>query len=141
MEGQNGSSRRMCGAAAAYYLAVESYPESRQGQREVEIATVQLMAEGPEALIPDEPITIPLVVHVVYHDDSENISDEQIESQITVLNQDFAATTRIPPACPTCGQGSSLIPISGSRTSGYVSWPADCSATPSFPAGHLNSTA
>jgi Pregnancy-associated plasma protein-A len=92
MEEQNGSSRRMCGAAAAYYLAVESHPEYRQGQREVEVAIARMLAAGPEALIPDQPITIPLVVHVVYNDDSQNISDEQIESQITVLNQDFAAT-------------------------------------------------
>src|SRR5688572_30931773 len=86
MEEQNGSSRRMCGAAAAYYLAVESYPEYRQGHREVEVAIARMMAAGPEALIPGQPITIPLVVHVVYNDDSEIISDEQIESQITVLN-------------------------------------------------------
>ena len=188
MEGQDGSSRRMCGAAAAYYLAVESHPEYRQGHREVEIATAQLMAEGPEALIPDEPITIPLVVHVVYHDDSENISDEQVESQITVLNQDFAATNPNAANVPDVWagfvadtnirfalaqedpEGNSTSGITstqtdrtefgiddsvksadtsgvdrgtrtGSRTSGYATWPAGCSATPSFPVGHPSSTA
>ena len=89
MEEQTVSSRRMCGAAATYYLAVESHPEYRQGQREVEIATAQMMAAGPETLIPDEPITIPLVAHVVYNDESANISDDQIESHISVLNQYF----------------------------------------------------
>ena len=59
---------------------------------QVEIATARMMAAEPETLIPDEPITIPLVAHVVYNDESANISDDQIESQITVLNQDFAAT-------------------------------------------------
>lgn len=34
-------------------------------------------------------ITIPVVVHVVYNTSSENISDAQILSQITVLNDDF----------------------------------------------------
>ena len=38
-------------------------------------------------------ITIPVVVHVIHNGDAygsnENIRDEQIESQITVLNQDF----------------------------------------------------
>lgn len=38
-------------------------------------------------------ITIPVVVHVIHNGDAygsnENISDEQVESQITVLNQDF----------------------------------------------------
>jgi tetratricopeptide (TPR) repeat protein len=35
--------------------------------------------------------TIPLVVHVVYRTSEENISDAQINSQITVLNQDYRA--------------------------------------------------
>src|SRR5215210_1666168 len=70
MDEQARPSRRMCGAAAAYYLAVESYPEYRQGQRAVEIDTAERLAAGPEALIPAEPITIPVVVHVVYNDDS-----------------------------------------------------------------------
>lgn len=34
-------------------------------------------------------ITIPVVVHVVWKEDSENISDEQIKSQIEALNRDF----------------------------------------------------
>jgi hypothetical protein len=35
---------------------------------------------------------IPVVVHVVWRQASENISEEQIRSQIDVLNQDFRAT-------------------------------------------------
>jgi len=34
-------------------------------------------------------LTIPVVVHVVYNNEIENISDEQIQSQIDVLNADF----------------------------------------------------
>ncbi len=34
-------------------------------------------------------IIIPVVVHVLYFKPEENISDEQIQSQITVLNEDF----------------------------------------------------
>lgn len=34
-------------------------------------------------------ITIPVVVHVLYHNNKENISDQQIQSQIDVLNTDF----------------------------------------------------
>jgi hypothetical protein len=34
-------------------------------------------------------LTIPVVVHVVYNTDLENISDEQIASQIEALNRDF----------------------------------------------------
>ncbi|MEM7510513.1 MAG: fibronectin type III domain-containing protein [Bacteroidota bacterium] len=34
-------------------------------------------------------ITIPVVVHVVYHTGTQNISEEQIKSQINVLNEDY----------------------------------------------------
>ena len=37
-------------------------------------------------------ITIPVVVHLVYKIASQNISDAQIQSQITVLNQDWTRT-------------------------------------------------
>ncbi len=45
-------------------------------------------------------ITIPVVVHVLYNDNAENISDAQIQSQIDVLNNDYqkrnADTANIP---------------------------------------------
>jgi hypothetical protein len=91
MEEQAVPSRRKCGAAAAYYLAVEGYPEYRAGQRELEALTAQRMSFGMAALIPEAPVTVPVAVHVVHNKQSENISKAQIESQITVLNQDFAA--------------------------------------------------
>jgi hypothetical protein len=34
-------------------------------------------------------ISIPVVVHVVYNNSNENISDQQIQSQINILNEDF----------------------------------------------------
>ena len=37
-------------------------------------------------------MSIPVVVHVVYRRDAENISDAQVKSQIAVLNKDFRAT-------------------------------------------------
>ena len=36
-------------------------------------------------------VTIPVVVHVVYSTTAQNISDEQIQSQIDVLNEDYRA--------------------------------------------------
>jgi hypothetical protein len=34
-------------------------------------------------------VTIPVVIHVLYNSASQNISDAQIQSQLTVLNRDF----------------------------------------------------
>jgi len=42
------------------------------------------------------PITIKVVVHVVYHTQTEHLSDAQINSQITVLNQDFGHQANTP---------------------------------------------
>lgn len=38
------------------------------------------------------PVTIPVVVHIVHKNDTENISEAQIRSQIDVLNIDFRKT-------------------------------------------------
>ena len=37
-------------------------------------------------------ITVPVVVHVVYNTNQQNISDQQIQTQIDVLNNDFRRT-------------------------------------------------
>ncbi len=39
--------------------------------------------------LPNEVITIPVVIHVLYNSTSENISDEQIQAQLNALNFDF----------------------------------------------------
>ncbi|MFN0188305.1 MAG: M43 family zinc metalloprotease [Bacteroidia bacterium] len=39
----------------------------------------------------DTTITIPVVFHVLYNSTQQNISDEEIQSQIDILNEDFAA--------------------------------------------------
>ncbi|WP_237111034.1 zinc metalloprotease [Nonomuraea sp. MG754425] len=40
----------------------------------------------------EEVVTIPIVVHVVYATPEQNISQEQIDSQLKVLNEDFRRT-------------------------------------------------
>jgi hypothetical protein len=48
------------------------------------------LAAAHEAADLDRGVTIiPVVVHVVYHTRDQNISDEQVRSQIDVLNRDF----------------------------------------------------
>jgi len=43
----------------------------------------------PRDTFPNEIITIPVVVHVLFNNETQNISAEQILSQIEVLNKDF----------------------------------------------------
>jgi hypothetical protein len=86
-----------CGAEIFRQTWQESHPEFRTIQEELE----ELIASTPPTELQTRSIiTIPVVVHVVYRLASQNISDEQIYSQITVLNEDFRAQndlTIIPP--------------------------------------------
>lgn len=80
--------RRTCGAMGVHYALLETHPEFRHNQRILAEATLRRRAA---VQLPWKPITIPVVVHVLYHADKENISDEQARSQIDVLNKDFRA--------------------------------------------------
>lgn len=49
-----------------------------------------VMEEGSgRDTLTNEVITIPVVVHVLYNSSNQNISEEQIQSQLLVLNNDF----------------------------------------------------
>jgi hypothetical protein len=75
-------------------------------------------------------ITIPVIVHVLYHSPSENISDQQVLSQIAVLNRDYrklnADTALIPryytSMAADCGIQFALAQLdtSGHATTGIV---------------------
>jgi hypothetical protein len=99
MNAQETPVRRMCGAMEAYFRNLERVPGLRQRRVELERATAQLM-EAREAR-PVGRIVIPTVVHVVYKDPSHNITIEQINEQIEVLNKDFkginADIGKVPP--------------------------------------------
>lgn len=43
-------------------------------------------------LTPAIVVTIPVVVHILYKNNTQNISDEQIASQLAILNQDYSLT-------------------------------------------------
>jgi hypothetical protein len=45
------------------------------------------------SVLVDTTITIPVVIHVLYNTAEQNISDEEIQSQIDVLNEDFATNS------------------------------------------------
>jgi hypothetical protein len=84
--------RRTCGTMSVHHRLLEIYPEFRRRQTELEQATAMRMALGLEAIRKAAvPITIPVVVHVVYNTPDENVSTAQIKSQIKVLNRDYSA--------------------------------------------------
>jgi hypothetical protein len=75
-------------------------------------------------------ITIPVIVHILYHSAAENISDAQVQSQIDVLNTDYqkrnADTAEIPSyyrsLAANCGFrfGLALLDNNGQATTGVI---------------------
>lgn len=61
----------------------------KQNQQQIEEFTARFIAENRGLKSRAIAVTIPVVVHVVYKTNAENITDEIIQSQINVLNADF----------------------------------------------------
>ncbi|NTV41912.1 MAG: zinc metalloprotease, partial [Syntrophobacteraceae bacterium] len=102
MKKQKAIKRRTCGAMAVHHRLLELDPNFRMRQTQLESATAMRMSLGVRALrAAAAPITIPVVVHVVYKTPAENISAAQIKSQIKVLNKDYRAKnadkSKVPP--------------------------------------------
>jgi hypothetical protein len=72
-------------------LLVETQPEYRERRLEVERQTREIIESGQAMRVAAKLVTIPIVVHVVYRTNEENISDAQVQSQIKALNRDYRA--------------------------------------------------
>lgn len=81
--------RRLCGTMPADIRQLELHPEIRGARKRLEVATVA--RRQTETIVARGLLTIPVIVHVVYKTEDQNISDSQIESQIRVLTDDFRA--------------------------------------------------
>lgn len=67
-------------------------PQLAQKMLEIENFTNAKVVEMQNSRIDGNIITLPVVVHVLYRNATENISVAQIQSQIDVLNEDFRRT-------------------------------------------------
>ncbi|MFM7234650.1 MAG: M43 family zinc metalloprotease [Flavobacteriales bacterium] len=84
---QFSQAQRICGTNEYQMLIEQEDPSIINRREEIEQFTRDYLMNNPQS---DRAlVTIPVVVHVVYNTAAENISDAQIQSQITVLNQDF----------------------------------------------------
>ena len=75
------------------YLEIQKAenPSIEDNMSEIERFTQEFIKNASPEL-KNAAYTIPVVVHVVYRTNAENISDAQVLSQIDVLNQDFRRT-------------------------------------------------
>ena len=86
--------KRTCEAMEELEHQMQLDPTLRQRMNDIEAFTQRRVAqmEANQGRVVGEIITIPVVVHVLYTNSTNNISDAQILSQIDVLNKDFRRT-------------------------------------------------
>lgn len=81
-----------CSTSEFYKKSVEEHPEILEKVKAIENFTENWIKENKHTANFRAGITIPVVIHVVYRTPAGNISNEQIDSQIDVLNKDYQAT-------------------------------------------------
>jgi len=74
--------------ASAQRCATIQHTESNSLNRPFDNVTTS-PKPGKRDTLNDEVITIPVVIHVLYNYNQQNISNQQVLSQITVLNKDY----------------------------------------------------
>ena len=78
-----------CGTMSHFQHRVSADPTCHTRMQETEARIQQWLQQQGKSNRAESTITIPVVVHVVWHEAVENISDQQILSQIQILNEDF----------------------------------------------------
>lgn len=83
---------RQCGTQEVLQRLLAEDPALAERMNQVENFTAGFERDPSAYRLVNGVIEIPVVVNVLYKTSSQNISDAQIASQITVLNNDFQAT-------------------------------------------------
>lgn len=87
------TTKKRCGSAEIYQQMLQNDPQFARNQKQIEEFTQNFIRNGGSASETSKTgaviYTIPVVVHVVYKTTAQNISDAQINSQITALNKDY----------------------------------------------------
>lgn len=85
--------KRGCASEEVRQEALKNNAQLRQKYEALEANTEKYMNDVKLGkVLPDGTVEIPVIVNVLYRTAAENISDAQIQSQITTLNADFSAT-------------------------------------------------
>lgn len=90
-ERTNTPTLRRCATIELHQKLLEESEQYKNARAEIERVTSEFLNSA--RLESERPVVkIPVVVHVVWNTEEQNISDEQVQSQIDVLNRDFRAT-------------------------------------------------
>jgi uncharacterized protein YegP (UPF0339 family) len=78
-----------CGTMDYLKKQIQENPNIEILMRQYEEQTQRMMKDAPR-LQSNTTVTIPVVVHILYNTEDQNISDERVFQQIEQLNEDFA---------------------------------------------------
>jgi len=84
-----GKSQKKCGTENKRFEALARNPGLIKERQIIEAFTKNWIEKDDAAKSGQTVVKIPVVVHVVWRTPDQNISDEQIKSQIDILNKDF----------------------------------------------------
>ena len=116
--------RRVCATMPHHFELAATDEAYRAQRRQIETFT-RTVRPRPRT----RAITIPVVVHVIYRDADQNISEQQVLSQIEVLNEDFRFRNDDRESIPEAFQkvaGDALIEFALATRR----WPAPMSRSP-----------
>jgi hypothetical protein len=88
-----------------YEELAETYAPYRENRARINDFTARSIDTGEAQRMARKLVTIPVVVHVVYKRNAENVSDTQIKSQIDALNRDYRANNPDRSKVPGVWQG------------------------------------
>jgi Pregnancy-associated plasma protein-A/Secretion system C-terminal sorting domain len=98
--GLNAFSQKDCFQQQYQLQLLKTYPQLATNYNKIEIFTQSplpvlsgINGSGTGDAVP-KIITIPVVVHVLWNSNAQNISDAQIQSQLDVLNADYSGTNK-----------------------------------------------
>lgn len=90
---ENASVKQRCASQEVLEAQLAADPGLRQRMQEIEAATQRILSNpGAYRLLPNGDIMIPVIFNVLYKTNAQNLSLSQLQSQIDVLNADFAAS-------------------------------------------------
>ena len=82
--------KEKCGTDRITEILQKKYPEYKTKRKTINNETSEWLLN--HSIKEKSIITIPIVVHIVWNTNQQNISDAQINSQIDVLNEDYRRT-------------------------------------------------
>ena len=90
---------------------LEEFPECRARRAEISAALDARLSEDASFRRACGLTTIPIVVHVIHNTDAENITNDQITSQIDALNRDYRANNSDVANVPDVWKGLAQDPL------------------------------